>query len=202
MKITKSFLKKLIAEEVRRVIEDKTAAPGEFTRGPRRNARIYGSSFAVYEGEIDGIPAYEFVAGKDAYLAQPGSANDSAVLVIEQSFKDVKAFAEYLVSSLNFQTVSSKEYVAKIGESKLRTLMHDITRKAQNQNQSSGLTPSALRLRRVKKGYEDPEPNTFTDRQPGRVQESDKPDNEIILEAHRKGRKLSPAVKKLWWLDA
>lgn len=200
MKITKSFLKKLIAEEVRRVIEDKTAARGEFTRGPRRNARISGSSFAVYEGSIDGIPAYEFVAGQSP--ATGGPTTDSAVLTIEQSFEDVKDFAQYLVSSLNFQTVSPRDYVASIGMSKLRTLMFDVTRKAQNQNQSSGLTPSALRLHRVKKGYEDPEPNTFTDQQPARVQESDKPDNEIILEAHRKGRKLSPAVKKLWWLEA
>ena len=35
-----------------------------------------------------------------------------------------------------------------------------------------------------------------------RLDESKNSDNEIILEAHRKGRKLSPSAKKLWWLDA
>ena len=216
MKITKSYLKKLIAEEVSKIISEQSASfprtKGKFkTRGDQRMPRISGPGFRVHEGSIDGIPAYKFtVIGSSDPVSQVMAADtEFDILTIEQSFMDahnelgkdrsMAAFKEYLIDNLKFKTISSEDYVNQIDVDKLHTLVRHVTRTAIRQNQSTNLAPHPLRVSRTRAGLEEPGPVTFTDRQPGRVNESKSSKSQIVLENHRKGRKLSPAVKNNWW---
>ena len=211
MKITKSYLKKLIVEEVSKIIAEEPASfprtKGKFNPSSNRNGVIAGQGYTVFEGSIDGIPAYKFAVDP---IPSTGKRTEFDIITIEQSFEGAEygekfsmdAFKEYLIDNLKFKTISSEDYVNQIGDDRLHNLLRRVTHKAVRQNASTNLAPHPLRLSQQRAGLEEPGPETFTDRQPGRVKESKKSKNKTILENHRNNRKLSPAVKNNWWQDA
>tara|TARA_A100001015_G_C14851624_1_gene656721 strand:+ start:194 stop:802 length:609 start_codon:yes stop_codon:yes gene_type:complete len=202
MKITKSYLRKLIKEEVANILEQKlankqkTPGAGEFTK-IRKNPIISEPEYSIYVGKVDEITAYKFTVRKrfesnpsdGAFAAQEpfGEETESAVLVIEQSFESGRAGREalksYLKANLKFPTVDAKKYVDSIDDEKIDQLSFFIGRKGYLQSDAAARSGRPLR-------------------QPDKYNESNNSENEFILEAHRKGRNLSPAVKNLWWLDA
>lgn len=179
MKITKSFLKKLIAEEVRKAVAEQMTDPGD--TGPRipgrfKNRRVnaVGTSDLgkLYVGDIDGVFHVKAVSE---------TTGEKAVVPVAENlgFSTSKA-QDYLadelerVGFLKDQSPGPRDFIRSMGPAAMSLVFHSASRFYQGRNRIDKLTK----------------------------EESSKSDNEIILEAHRKGRKLSPAVKKLWWLDA
>lgn len=177
MKITKSFLKKLIAEEVRKAVAEQMTDPGD--TGPRmpgrfKNRRInaVGLSYLgkLYVGDIDGVFHVKAVSE---------TTGEKAVVPVAENLTDSQG-EDYLVDELEKvgflkdQSPGPRDFVISMGDAAISIIFNTARRFYQARNYRNKLTK----------------------------EESSKSDNEIILEAHRKGRKLSPAVKKLWWLEA
>ena len=171
MKITESYLRKLIKEEINKTLSEQ----------PDSDFRPSASTTSMTIEAEDGVKRFYKING-------PKRGRDRKGKVVE-GFYVQRAPVLVAEPSTKFKVgkVTMQKFVP-MGPS-FRDDFVEALKGETRSIQGASIADLLLELLEDKKMIP-------------RLDESKNSDNEIILEAHRKGRKLSPAVKKLWWLDA
>jgi hypothetical protein len=205
MKTTKSYLEKPIREQV---VEEFTLKPARISY-EQANAQKSGKRFLSGRGLL-GSTSYidDAVTGAlsqyNAYISADPTRQKKMLEVIYEIME------EYYNSNLHGSTYNHwKPIVRRRFQEDKRRLIHTFNLQPdpadlKPHEVEAGILP-ASQMRKARqsiveivgqaiKGYET--------RWGGSFEESKKSENEIILEVHKKNRKLSPAVKDNWWQDA